>query len=202
MSKKATAADAQLIMQLYDLRREAEMRKARNWWVDRILAAERRRFHENCWSHGHAGKQLAAPGRRILEHGGVVRAARSVERGVVSPAAVSGEMFIVFAKVHPFLKELREKIGRPADVRQHRESHHGFQVRPGTVQVHAEASAKRCARRGLRRRRASETCQAAARFELRSTDSEQLSHRDLTVISRSHLRTEHTIICYPSRLCG
>jgi len=33
MSKKATAADAQLIMQLYDLRREAEMRKARSWWV-------------------------------------------------------------------------------------------------------------------------------------------------------------------------
>ena len=28
MSKKATATDAQLIMQLYDLRREAEMRKA------------------------------------------------------------------------------------------------------------------------------------------------------------------------------
>ena len=26
-------ADAQLIMQLYDLRREAEMRKARNWWL-------------------------------------------------------------------------------------------------------------------------------------------------------------------------
>jgi hypothetical protein len=27
--------------------------------------------------------------------------------------AVSGEMFIVFAKVHPFLKELREKAGDP-----------------------------------------------------------------------------------------
>jgi hypothetical protein len=33
MSKKATASDAQLILQLYDLRREAEMRKARNWWI-------------------------------------------------------------------------------------------------------------------------------------------------------------------------
>jgi hypothetical protein len=29
MPKKATAEDAQIIMQLYDLRREAEMRKAR-----------------------------------------------------------------------------------------------------------------------------------------------------------------------------
>lgn len=33
MSKKPTTADAQLILQLYDLRREAEMRKARNWWA-------------------------------------------------------------------------------------------------------------------------------------------------------------------------
>ena len=33
MPKKATAMDAQLIMQLYDLRREAEMRKARNWML-------------------------------------------------------------------------------------------------------------------------------------------------------------------------
>ena len=33
MAKNATTADAQLILQLYDLRREAEMRKARNWYV-------------------------------------------------------------------------------------------------------------------------------------------------------------------------
>jgi len=31
MAKKPTHADAQLILQLYDLRRETEMRKARNW---------------------------------------------------------------------------------------------------------------------------------------------------------------------------
>jgi hypothetical protein len=33
MAKRPTAADVQLILQLYDLRREAEMRKARNWWL-------------------------------------------------------------------------------------------------------------------------------------------------------------------------
>jgi hypothetical protein len=33
MSKKATASDAQIVMHLYDLRREAEMRKARSWWL-------------------------------------------------------------------------------------------------------------------------------------------------------------------------
>jgi hypothetical protein len=30
---KPTAADAQLILKLYGLRREAELRKARQWWV-------------------------------------------------------------------------------------------------------------------------------------------------------------------------
>ena len=33
MAKKASATDAQLLMQLYDLRREAEMRRARQWWL-------------------------------------------------------------------------------------------------------------------------------------------------------------------------
>ena len=31
MAKKPTAADAELILRLYDLRREAELRKARTW---------------------------------------------------------------------------------------------------------------------------------------------------------------------------
>ena len=33
MAKSPGTADAQIILQLYDLRREAEMRKARNWWL-------------------------------------------------------------------------------------------------------------------------------------------------------------------------
>ena len=33
MPRKPTAEDAQIIMRLYDLRREAEMRKARSWFA-------------------------------------------------------------------------------------------------------------------------------------------------------------------------
>ena len=33
MAKKPTVDDARLILELYDLKREAEMRKARQWWV-------------------------------------------------------------------------------------------------------------------------------------------------------------------------
>jgi hypothetical protein len=33
MSNTPTTADAELIVKLYDLRREAELRKARSWWL-------------------------------------------------------------------------------------------------------------------------------------------------------------------------
>ena len=33
MAKKATVADGQLLLQFYDLRREAEIRRARHWWL-------------------------------------------------------------------------------------------------------------------------------------------------------------------------
>jgi hypothetical protein len=37
----------------------------------------------------------------------------ALNRDLFLQPAVSGEMFIVFAKVHPFLNELREKSGDP-----------------------------------------------------------------------------------------
>jgi len=33
MGKKAGARDAEIILKLYDLRREPELSKARNWWL-------------------------------------------------------------------------------------------------------------------------------------------------------------------------
>ncbi len=33
MWQRPTASDAELILKLYDLRREAELRQARNWWL-------------------------------------------------------------------------------------------------------------------------------------------------------------------------
>jgi len=113
MSKKATAADAQLIMQLYDLRRETEMRKARNWWVTGFWPESADDFlkvgfalgtQENNWLRQVSGYWSMAAAF-------VVQGALNEE--LFSQPAVSGEMFFIFAKVHPFLKELREKMGDP-----------------------------------------------------------------------------------------
>jgi len=113
MSKKPTAADAQLILQLYDLRREAEMRKARNWWLGEFWPQSTDDFlkiqgamgsQENNWLRQVGGYWSMAAS--FVLHGALN------EEMFIQPA-VSGEMVFIFAKVQPFLKELREKNGDP-----------------------------------------------------------------------------------------
>jgi hypothetical protein len=114
MPKKATATDAQLIMQLYDLRREAEMRKARNWWIGEFWPQSADDFMK---VSGAMGSQDNNWLRQVTGYWSM--AASFVLHGVLNEElfiqpAVSGEMFVIFAKVQPFLKELREKQGDPA----------------------------------------------------------------------------------------
>jgi hypothetical protein len=113
MAKKATAHDAQLILKLYDLRREAEMRKARNWFTvefwpqsadDFVKIANAFPSQENAWMRQVAGYwDMAAS---LVLHGALN------EELFVHPG-ISGEMFFIFAKIHPFLKEIREKMNNP-----------------------------------------------------------------------------------------
>ena len=111
MSKKATSADAQLILQLYDLRREAEMRKARNWWVNEFWPRSAEDFMKVAFTPGSQENNWL---RQVTGYWSM--AASFVLQGALNAElflqpAVSGEMFIVFAKIQPFLKELREKAG-------------------------------------------------------------------------------------------
>src|SRR5271154_6632728 len=109
MAKKPTAADAQLILQLYDLRREAEMRKARSWGLgefwpqsadDVVKVAWAMGTQENNWLRQVGGYWSMAAS--FVLHGALS------EELFIQPA-VSGEMVFIFAKVQPFLEELREK---------------------------------------------------------------------------------------------
>ena len=113
MAKKATATDAQVVMQLYDLRREAEMRKARSWFtaefwpasVDDIMKiANSFPSQENAWLRQVGGYwDMAAA---LVLHG-------AVNEDLFLEPGISGEMFFAFAKVYPFLKDLREKMNNP-----------------------------------------------------------------------------------------
>jgi hypothetical protein len=113
MAKKPTAADAQLVLQLYDLRREAEMRKARSWWGgeffpgsadDVMKIAFTMNSQENNWFRQVAGYWNMAASFVLM---GVLN-----EELFLQPS-ISGEMFLIFAKVQPYLKEVRQKIGDP-----------------------------------------------------------------------------------------
>jgi hypothetical protein len=113
MSKEPTATDAELILKLYDLRREAEMRKARDWWVvkfwpqtadDFIKVANALGTQENNWLRQVGGYwDMAAA---LVLHG-TIHPELFVEGGV------SGEMFFLYAKMQPILKDVREKMQSP-----------------------------------------------------------------------------------------
>jgi hypothetical protein len=113
MPKKPTHADAELILRLYDARREAEIRKARQWWTttfwpesaDEVLKVMRAQgSQENAWY------------RQVLGYWGM--ATSFVTHGVLNEdlffeTSFSGEMFVIFAKIEPHLKEVREKLQNP-----------------------------------------------------------------------------------------
>ena len=110
---KATAADAELILKLYDLRREPELRKARHWWLVTFSPQICGRLHESLRRVRDARKQLAAAGvgywgiaASLVHHG-------ALNRELFLEPSFCGEMVLIYAKVKPFLKELREKMKNP-----------------------------------------------------------------------------------------
>ena len=113
MAKKATVADAQLIAQLYDLRREGEMRKARAWWAGEFFPGSVDDVLKVAWA---MGTQENAWLRQVSGYWGMV--ASFVNNGALNEQlflapGFSGEMFLCYAKIHPFIKELREKLNDP-----------------------------------------------------------------------------------------
>ncbi|HVO59472.1 MAG TPA: hypothetical protein VMT53_00985 [Terriglobales bacterium] len=113
MSTQATPADAELILKLYDLRREPEMRKARNWWLTTFWPENVDDFakvgmamgtQENNWLRQVGGYwEMAAS---LVLHG-------ALNEDLFLEGSFSGEMFFIYAKVKPFLSELREKFQNP-----------------------------------------------------------------------------------------
>jgi hypothetical protein len=113
MPTKAGGRDAQLILQLYDLRRETEMRKAREWWATEFWPNNADDFLKVAWAPGTQENKWL---RQVAGYWGI--AASFVLQGALDEDLLlvpgfSGEMFVMFAKVYPFVGELREKLGDP-----------------------------------------------------------------------------------------
>ena len=107
----ATPADAQVILQLFELRREAEMRKARNWFalefnpttVDEMMAivmdmkSDGNRYFRMVTSYWEMAASLALHG--------------AVNEDLF--VDTQGEMFFIMAKLYPHLEGMREKMQSP-----------------------------------------------------------------------------------------
>lgn len=109
-NSKPTAADAELILKLYDLRRESEMRKARDFiarftpesFEDIKKVALAYPSPENNWLRQVAGYwEMAAS---LVNHG-------TLHHGLF--VENNPEMFAFFCRIRPFLKEMREFFQSP-----------------------------------------------------------------------------------------
>ena len=109
--QNATPADAQLILQLYDLRRESELRKARKYvdnefWPENYddfqAIAMAYGTQENTWLH------------QVLGYWDM--AASLVLRGALHDGLFfdnSHQMYMLYAKIRPFLQQVRKAFDAP-----------------------------------------------------------------------------------------
>jgi len=102
------AESAELILKLYDLRREAKMREARSWIIGFfpettqdvlkvMIDAETSAYYRMVVTYW----DMAAS---FVNHG-------AIDEEMFNDSA--GEHIVVFAKIEPFLAELREMTGNP-----------------------------------------------------------------------------------------
>ena len=108
-----THADAELILKLYEARREPEIRKARQWWTANFWPESAEDIIKVIRSMGSQENTFL---RMVLGYWGM--AGSFVSHGVLNEdlflePSCSGEMFLIYAKVEPYLKDLREKLQNP-----------------------------------------------------------------------------------------
>jgi hypothetical protein len=100
---------ADLLLKLYDLRREPVMRKARAWFREQFSPASAEEILAV-----YRGK-ASAPYRMVTTYWSM--AATLVLHGAIDEqmfADVNGEHIMVYAKLRPFLTELRARLNNPA----------------------------------------------------------------------------------------
>ena len=102
--------DALVILKLYELRSEALMRAARAWFFTEFSPQSGREIVALLQS----GEKQSAYYRMVASHWEV--AAALVNNGGIDEAmflAANTEHLVVFAKLQPFIAEIRETIGEP-----------------------------------------------------------------------------------------
>jgi len=110
---KATAQDAELILKLYDLRRESEMRKARNWFAAEFWPNTFDDYMKIMGDMGSDGNRWIRQVVSFWEMAASLAVHGSIDQELFLEPSVSGEMFFFYTKLKPILPEVREKMGSP-----------------------------------------------------------------------------------------
>jgi len=106
---KASAKDAQIVMQLYDLRREAKMREARDYLIVQFSPESADDFIKLATAFG---SKENAYFRQVYSYWNM--AAALVVQGAVDKdlfISWSTEMYFVWAKIQPYIQDVRAAMG-------------------------------------------------------------------------------------------
>ena len=109
---KATAHDAELVLKLYDLRREAEMRKARNWVALEFWPNTFDDYMKVMGEMGDGSRWM----RQVVsfwEMAASLAVHGTIDQELFLEPSVSGEMYVVYTKFKAILPDVRQKMNSP-----------------------------------------------------------------------------------------
>lgn len=110
MSRAPDHHDVDLILRLYELRRERKMREARAWFSESFKAKNLNELNQLCPS----GSQTNAHFRMVVSYWDM--AASFIRHETLDKELFfesGGEMLFVWVRVEPLLGEVREQFGDP-----------------------------------------------------------------------------------------
>jgi hypothetical protein len=103
--------DAELILRLYELRREEKLRKARDWFAREFSAQNMEEFAQQC----PPGSEMNAYYRMVVTYWEM--AGSIVNHGLIKLdlffETAGGELFAVYEKLKPILPEIRKNFKNP-----------------------------------------------------------------------------------------
>ena len=161
----ATPVDsANLILKLYELRREPTMREARNFMV-RLQSEHRLEEYMAAMMGPHSAHIRMVT--LLLGNGLLVRSERR-HRCRTCSTTPNGEHIIVFAKIEPFLPQLREAMGSPNMLQESGAglSHRSRRHRTGCMTDGAISQFRRDSNGYVERRQAGQFCIVASSYPL------------------------------------
>ncbi|MEW5975700.1 MAG: DUF4760 domain-containing protein [Acidobacteriota bacterium] len=108
-----TVQDAEIILKLYDLRREEKMREARHWFQTRFKASSLDEFQKQT-----STRQANTYFRNVINYWEM--ACMFVSRGILNEEMffeTSGEILSVWEKIRPILRDIRKSRKNPLFMR-------------------------------------------------------------------------------------